>query len=196
MKLIALSMLLGVFLLFAIGCGSSGSEPTPAAPPVAEPSQVKPSQTEMVVDSVRASVVGTQRVVVLREKDSDRALPIWIGRNEADAIALKMQNISLPRPLTHDLLGSVIASLGARVDRIIVSDLANDTFYATVVLQHDGTTTTVDARPSDAIALAVRTQAPIYAENSVLDRAAVQMDRGTGDLIFPDEGDVRQPPLN
>ena len=124
---------------------------------------------EMVIDSIRVSLMNYQRVVILRQKDSDRYLPIWIGSSEADAIALKLQDVSVPRPLTHDLLGSVISTLGATINRIVVSDLSKDTFYAKIVLKHNGTTMEVDSRPSDAIALAVRSQAPIYVEDSVLE---------------------------
>jgi bifunctional DNase/RNase len=112
---------------------------------------------EMVIDSIRVSLMNYQRVVVLKERDSDRYLPIWIGSPEADAIAVKLQDVSVPRPLTHDLLGSVITALGAVVDHVIVSDLTDDTFFAKLVLKvTDGEQREVDCRPSDAIALAVR----------------------------------------
>ena len=150
---------------------------------------------EMVIDSIRVSLQNYQRVVILRVKDTDRYLPIWIGPTEADSIALKLQDVSVPRPLTHDLLRSVIATLGATVSSIVVSGLENDTFYAKVVLQHNGTTMEVDSRPSDAIALAVRTQAPIYAEDSVLEKASVQMDLENGKPVVPGENDGGQRPL-
>ena len=148
---------------------------------------------ELVIDSIRVSLLNYQRVVILRVKDSDRYLPIWIGPSEADAIALKLQDVSVPRPLTHDLLRAVIVSLGATVNHIVVSDLTDDTFYAKIVLQHNGTTMEVDSRPSDAIALAVRSQVPIYAEDTVLDKAGVQMDLETGEPIVPrqDSGEPR-----
>ncbi len=112
---------------------------------------------EMVIDSIRVSLMNYQRVVILKERQADRYLPIWIGSPEADAIAVKLQDVSVPRPLTHDLLGSVISELGAHVDHVIVSDLASDTFYAKLVLQMtDGEQRQVDCRPSDAIAVAVR----------------------------------------
>jgi hypothetical protein len=141
----------------------------------------------MVIDSIRVSLMNYQRVVILRVKDSDRYLPIWIGPSEADSIALKLQDVSVPRPLTHDLLGSVIGTLGATVNHIVVSDLNNDTFYAKIILQLNGSSMEVDCRPSDAIALAVRAQAPIYAEDSVLEKAGVQMDMETGKPIIPGE---------
>lgn len=135
---------------------------------------------EMTVESIRVSLVNYQRVVILKEKHADRYLPIWIGPAEADAIALKLQEVAVPRPLTHDLLRSVITALGATVNSIIVNDLANDTFYAKIILDADGTQMEIDSRPSDAIALAVRVKVPIYAEESVLEKAGIVLDRETG----------------
>ena len=132
---------------------------------------------EMKIDSIRVSLMNYQRVVILKEKDSDRYLPIWIGPAEADAIAVKLQDVAVPRPLTHDLLRNTIHSLGATIKHIVVSDLQNDTFFAKIVLEVDGKTLEVDSRPSDAIALAVRVQSPIYAEVSVLDKAGVVLDK-------------------
>ena len=112
---------------------------------------------EMHIDSIRVSLMNYQRVVVLKERQAERYLPIWIGSPEADAITVRLQSIQTPRPLTHDLLGSVIATLGASVQRVVVTDLANDTFYAKLVLSMpDGAELEVDCRPSDAIAMAVR----------------------------------------
>ncbi len=142
---------------------------------------------EMSIDSIRVSLQNYQRVVILKDKDSDRYLPIWIGANEADAIAVKLQEVSVPRPLTHDLLESVIQSLGARVNHILVSELSDDTFYAKIVLRHDGSETEIDSRPSDAIALAVRTHAPIFAADSVIDKAGVRMDQETGKAVLSSE---------
>ena len=131
---------------------------------------------EMTIESIRVSLMNYQRVVILREKDSDRYLPIWIGPAEADAIAVRLQEVSVARPLTHDLLRSVIDSLGASVEYVLVNELANDTFYARIMLQVDGRSMEIDSRPSDAIALAVRAQVPIFADESVLDRAGVKLD--------------------
>ena len=141
---------------------------------------------QMVIDSIRVSLMNYQRVVILRVKDSDRYLPIWIGPSEADSIALKLQDVSVPRPLTHDLLRSVITSLGATVQHIVVSELSNDTFFAKIVMQHNGTTMEVDSRPSDAIALAVRTDAPIFADDTVVEKAGVEMDQETGKPLLHD----------
>ena len=118
---------------------------------------------EMTIDSIRVSPMNYQRVVILKEKGSDRYLPIWIGPAEADAIAVKLQDLSVPRPLTHDLLRTIIDTLGGSVQHILVNDLQNDTFYAKITIQTDGTTKEIDCRHSDAVALAVRVHFPIYA---------------------------------
>ena len=144
---------------------------------------------EMTIDSIRVSPMNYQRVVILKEKDSDRYLPIWIGPAEADAIAVKLQDLSVPRPLTHDLLRTVIDTLGASVKHILVSDLQNDTFFAKISLQSNGTSQEIDCRPSDAVALAVRAQVPIYVEESVLDKAGILLDKETGKPLIPGEGD-------
>ena len=135
---------------------------------------------EMTIDSIRVSLMNYQRVVILKEKLAERYLPIWIGPAEADAIAVRLQGVTVPRPLTHDLLHSVIDALGASVNSIIVSDLQNDTFYARIILDVDGKQMEIDSRPSDALALAVRVEAPIYAEEIVLDKAGILLDKETG----------------
>jgi bifunctional DNase/RNase len=141
---------------------------------------------EMVIDSIRVSLMTYQRVVILKEKETNRYLPIWIGPAEADAIAVKLQNVSVPRPLTHDLLRTVIHSLGSAINHIIVSDLENDTFFAKVVLMYNENTIEVDARPSDAIALAVREQIPIFADETVLTKAGILLDKETGKPLITD----------
>ena len=135
---------------------------------------------EMTIDSIRVSLMNYQRVVILKEKGTNRYLPIWIGPAEADAIAVKLQNVELSRPLTHDLLQSVISTLGASVDYIVVSGLKEDTFYARLALSVDGVKLDIDSRPSDALALAVRVGAPIYAEESVLEKAGIILEEETG----------------
>jgi len=132
---------------------------------------------ELSIESIRVSLMNYQRVVILREKSSDRYLCIWIGPAEADAIAVQLQEVAVARPLTHDLLRQVIDQLGAQVSHILVNDLANDTFYAKIVLDVNGNSMEVDSRPSDAIALAVRAKVPIFADESVLDRAGVLLDK-------------------
>jgi bifunctional DNase/RNase len=144
---------------------------------------------EMIIDSIRVSLMNYQRVVILKEKAADRYLPIWIGPAEADAIAVKLQDVTVPRPLTHDLLRSVIDSLGATINSIIVSELKNDTFYAKIILNVDGKEMEVDSRPSDALALAVRAGVPIYAEELVLDKAGILLDKETGKPV-PQSGEA------
>lgn len=141
---------------------------------------------EMSIESIRVSLMNYQRVVILKEKTADRYLPIWIGPAEADAIAVRLQDVSVARPLTHDLLRSLIDALGAQVNCIIVNDLSNDTFYARIILDVDGKSVEIDSRPSDAIALAVRVQVPIYAEESVLDKAGVLLDK-EGEAALADQ---------
>jgi bifunctional DNase/RNase len=142
---------------------------------------------EMTIDSIRVSMMNYQRVVILKEKLSDRYLPIWIGPAEADAIAVKLQGVAVPRPLTHDLLNSVIDTLGGVVNSIIVNDLKNDTFFAKVIIDTSGKQMEIDSRPSDALALAVRTGVPIYADESVLDKAGILLDGETGRPIFDEK---------
>ena len=139
---------------------------------------------EMAIDSIRVSLMNYQRVVILKEKMAGRYLPIWIGPAEADAIAVKLQGVTVPRPLTHDLLRSVIDSLGATIESIIVSDLKSDTFYAKIILNVDGGQLEIDSRPSDALALAVRAEAPIYADEAVLDKAGILLDEETGKPVL------------
>ena len=158
-------------LLLVLGCGHDEPEATPTPTPGVP--TVTPTQTRMTVDSIRVSIVDQQQIVILKTEDSERFLPIWIGPFEAQAIAVKLHDLWLPRPMTHDLMSSVIADLGARVERIVVTDIADGTFYARVLLIADGKSLEVDSRPSDAIALALRVDAPIYVEDSVLDEASI-----------------------
>jgi bifunctional DNase/RNase len=132
---------------------------------------------EMSVEFVRVSMQNYNRVVILKEKESERYLLIWIGPAEAEAIAMRLGDVQPPRPQTHDLLVNIIESLEARVSHVLVNDLNNDTFYARIVLEANGRTVEIDSRTSDAIALAVRTQVPIYAEESVLERAGILLDK-------------------
>lgn len=131
---------------------------------------------EMSVESVRVHMLSTQHVVILRELEQDRYLPIWIGPWEASAIAMKLQGQSPERPLTHDLFATVLDLLGATVREVIIADLADETFHARVMLEVGGRPIEVDSRPSDALALAVRTGARIFAAEAVLDRAGVVPD--------------------
>ncbi len=132
---------------------------------------------EMSVEFVRVSMQNYSRVVILKEKEADRYLLIWIGASEAEAIAMRLGDVQPPRPQTHDLLRNVIDALGGQVAYVLVNDLNNDTFYARIVLDVNGKMVEIDSRTSDAIALAVRAQAPIYADESVLDRAGVVLEK-------------------
>jgi bifunctional DNase/RNase len=130
-------------------------------------------RVEMTVESVRVHMLSSQHVVILKAADRDRYLPIWIGPWEANAIAMRLQGMSPERPLTHDLLASMLESLQVHVDRVVVSDLAEETFHARIFMEADGRRLEIDSRPSDAIALAVRASTPIFATEAVLDRAGV-----------------------
>jgi bifunctional DNase/RNase len=128
-------------------------------------------QIEMTIKGLMVDPVTNMPIVILRDKDGQKVLPIWVGIFDANAIALQIENIATPRPMTHDLLRNVIQDLKASVQRIVVCDLQDNTFYALIYLLRDGETMAIDARPSDAIALALRTRAPIFVEDSVLDNA-------------------------
>jgi bifunctional DNase/RNase len=128
---------------------------------------------ETSIYSVLYSLLTRHRIVLLKELQGERFLPIWIGMAESDAIATHLQGTSIPRPLTHDLLLNVINELQGTVHYILVSDLADDTFYARIAVEHAGEIKMIDARPSDAVALAVRASVPIYVEEHVLERAGI-----------------------
>ncbi len=144
---------------------------------------------EMSIESLRVNSGGNQYVVILQQNDSNRGLPIWIGPAEANAIALELQGAKPPRPLTHDLLISVMDNLGASLGSIIVSDIREETFYARLLLNTDSEQLELDSRPSDAMALAVRANVPIYAEESVLDQAGVLIDSETGNVLPREENE-------
>lgn len=130
---------------------------------------------ETVVESIRVSLVTQHRVVILREVGGERHLPIWIGRFEAEAIAMVLQGIDPARPLPYDLLTNVLGELGTTIERIVVTDLNQDVFYAAIILDKSGSTVQIDSRPSDAIAVAVRANVPILVEESVMERAGITM---------------------
>ena len=126
---------------------------------------------EVAVESIRVSLINQSRLVVLREKDSARFLSIWIGAFEADAITIGLQEADVPRPLTHSLVGNIIAQLGARLKHILINDLRGDTFFAELHLETEEGDVKVDARPSDAIAVAVRSQVPLFVSEEVMESA-------------------------
>ena len=128
---------------------------------------------EVAIDSVRVSLMSPQRVVVLRQTDADRYLPIWVGPYEAEAITVALQEIEMSRPLTHDLLKNVFFAFNARVRRVEIVNLNNDVFYGNIVAEVDGREVNIDSRPSDAIALAVRAHVPILVHPSVMESAGI-----------------------
>jgi bifunctional DNase/RNase len=126
---------------------------------------------EMTIKGLMVDPITNMPIVILKDKEGDRVLPIWVGIFEANAIALQIENIATPRPMTHDLLRNIITDLDGQVDRVVVSDLKDNTFFAIIHLTVKGEAVVVDARPSDAIALALRTRAPILVEETVIDNA-------------------------
>ena len=128
-------------------------------------------QIEMTIKGLMVDPITNMPIIILRDKEGQRVLPIWVGVFEANAIALQMENVTTPRPMTHDLLKNVINDLKADIQKIVVSDLKENTFYALIYLVVNGEPVAVDARPSDAIALALRARAPIFVEDSVIDNA-------------------------
>jgi uncharacterized protein len=141
-----------------------------------EESRPENGLVEMVVESVRVHMLSSRHVVILKETDHDRYLPIWIGPWEASAIAMKLQGLTPDRPLTHDLFATALEGLGVRVDRVVISTLAEETYHARLHLERDGQTFEIDSRPSDALALAVRTGGRIFASELVLEQAALGAD--------------------
>jgi len=132
-----------------------------------------PDMIEVVIDSIRVSLISQQRIVILREVDADRYLPIWIGIYEAEAIALALQEVEVARPLTWDLLKNIFTMMDARILRVEVTSLHDDTYYGNIVVEFDGRNLDIDSRPSDAIALAVRAHVPILVSKPILDSVGV-----------------------
>lgn len=128
---------------------------------------------ELKIDSLRVSLTNQQRIVVLKQVDADRFLPIWIGPYEAEAITISLQEIEVSRPQTHDLLNNLIMLLNGRLTKVIISALKDDIFFGTLIIEKDGKEIEVDSRPSDAIALAVRAHVPIMADSEVMDEASI-----------------------
>jgi len=131
---------------------------------------------EMVIYGVSFDMVGKQPIVLLKTAEGNKFLPIWIGHPEAAAILMKLQGASTPRPMTHDLVTELLTQLEARVIRIAVTELRENTFYALITVSVDGSEIEIDSRPSDAIALAVRAEAPIYAADSVIEESAIEFE--------------------
>ncbi len=128
---------------------------------------------EVVIDSIRVSLMSQQRIVILREQNTERYLPIWIGVYEAESITIALQEIEVARPLTHDLLNNVFNQLDARIIRAEVVSLRDDTFYGNIVAEANGQILNIDARPSDALAVSVRAHVPILVSKSVMEAAGI-----------------------
>ena len=131
---------------------------------------------EMVIESVRVHMLSNRHVVILKDTEGDRYLPIWIGAWEASAIAMRLQGLAAERPLTHDLFAAALDRLGVRVERVVINELSDETYHARIHLERDGVQVEVDARPSDALALAVRAEVPIFAADEVLAQAGLAAD--------------------
>ena len=134
------------------------------------------NMVEVVIDSIRVSLVSQQQVVLLREQQTNRYLPIWIGAFEANAIQLALHEVELARPMTHDLMRHLLEALGARLERVEIVALKENTFYGNLVVHHDGKIYNIDARPSDALALAVRMHVAVYVDREVIDEAGIVPD--------------------
>ncbi|MGD2103862.1 MAG: bifunctional nuclease family protein [Anaerolineae bacterium] len=145
---------------------------------------------EVEIDSIRVSLMSEHRVIVLKALEKQLYLPIWIGPYEAEAIAIRLKNVDISRPLTHDLLNNVIGEMGGDISHILVSDLRDDTFYAVINVNVNGATLEIDSRPSDAIALAVRAGVPIFVAETVMDQASITPEE---DII---EGDQEEEDLS
>ncbi len=128
-------------------------------------------EIEMTIKGLMIDPITNMPIVILKDKEGERVLPIWVGVFEANAIALQIENISTPRPMTHDLIRNILSEIEADVQRIVVCELRENTFYAMIYLDREGETMAIDARPSDAIALALRTKAPIFVEDDVVESA-------------------------
>jgi bifunctional DNase/RNase len=144
---------------------------------------------EMVIESVRVHMLSNRHVVILKDPEGDRYLPIWIGAWEASAIAMRLQGLSAERPLTHDLFAAALDRLGVRVERVVINELTDETYHARIHLERDGVQVEVDARPSDALALAVRAEVQIFAADEVLAQAALAADPDEDAGAEDDEGE-------
>ena len=128
-------------------------------------------EIEMTIKGLMIDPITNMPIIILRDSDGQRMLPIWVGVFEANAIALQLESVQTPRPMTHDLMKNLLEELGGSIERVVVCDLRENTFYATIYLRSSQRTISIDARPSDAIALALRTQSPILVEESVIEGA-------------------------
>jgi bifunctional DNase/RNase len=142
---------------------------------------------EVVIDSLRVSLTNQQRIVILKTVDEDHFLPIWVGPFEAEAITIALQEVEVARPQTHDLLNRIFQLLKANLQKVVISDLKEDVFYATILAEVNGNLIEIDARPSDAIALALRAHIPILVERKVMEEAAIEPEEEITDDESPAE---------
>ena len=142
---------------------------------------------EVEIDSIRVSLMSQHRIVILKDTMSERFLPIWIGPYEAEAITVSLQEMEVARPLTHDLLRNVLQTLGAEVQRVNITELRDDVFYARIIVEVDGETLEIDSRPSDALALAVRVHVPVFVDESVMQEAAAEPEESVEEGEVPVE---------
>jgi uncharacterized protein len=148
---------------------------------------------EVVIDSIRVSLMSQQRIVILREKDAERYLPIWIGIYEAESITIALQEVEVARPLTHDLMKNIFQQLNARVVRVEVVALRDDTYYGNIVAEVNGRSLQIDSRPSDALAVAVRTHVPVFVARSVMDTAGIVPEEDLQDETAPTASADKEP---
>lgn len=144
---------------------------------------------QVKIEAIRVNLIGSHRVVILKDVDSERYLPVWIGPAEADAITVQLTDTTPARPLTHDLIASLLNNLGAKVRYVVINDLQNETFYARIVLEtRPGNELNVDSRPSDAINIAVRVKCPIYVEDEImLANAQMPEEEGTAAAVADED---------
>jgi bifunctional DNase/RNase len=135
----------------------------------------------MDIYGVSFDLVGKQPIVLLKTAEGNRFLPIWIGHSEAAAILMRIQGASTPRPMTHDLLTDVLGQLDAEITRVAVTELRDNTFFAVITVQQNGSEIEIDSRPSDAIALAVRAEAPIFVADEVIEESAIEFEGEEGE---------------
>tara|TARA_B110000116_G_scaffold246548_1_gene238371 strand:- start:241 stop:768 length:528 start_codon:yes stop_codon:yes gene_type:complete len=147
---------------------------------------------EVNIDSIRVSLMSQHRVAILKDDVSNRYLPIWIGPCEADSITVELQDMEMARPLTHDILARIIADLGGEISHVTIKELRNDVFYAYIMINQQGKKLEIDSRPSDAMALAVRAQVPIYVEEQVMEKASITPE----DNIVDQYNDLTNKPEN
>ncbi len=133
---------------------------------------------EVTIDSIRVSLMSQHRIVVLKDSDAERYLAIWIGPDTAEAIHMHLQKVAVARPMTHDLMKNLVTAMKGKISHIVINDLRNDVFYARIILDINGTSTEIDSRPSDALALAVRSNAKIFVSDSVMEQAGITPEPG------------------